>query len=88
MNRDEIRVTVLHSLQDVAPEADLSTLGGATDVREALDIDSMDFLRFVVALNQKLRVDVPERDYGKIRTLDGCVEYLAAQQDTRPPRTG
>jgi acyl carrier protein len=79
MTLDDIRALVLRSLHGVAPEADLSALGGAADLRDALDIDSMDFLRFVVALHEGLHVDVPERDYAKIRTLDDCVAYLATK---------
>ena len=48
------------------------------DLRDELDIDSMDFLRFVVDLHARLGVEVPERDYPKIRTLASCVDYLVA----------
>jgi acyl carrier protein len=52
-----------------------------TDVasRDQLDIDSMDFLNFVVALHERLHVDIPESDYPKVATLSGCVTYLAAR---------
>ena len=76
MNRADIERAVLRSLKAVAPEVDLSTLGREEDVRDALEIDSMDFLRFVVDLHDTLQVDVPERDYPKIRTVDACVAYL------------
>jgi acyl carrier protein len=79
MNRLEIRSNVLASLADIAPEANPAVLAPNEDLRDALDIDSMDFLRFVVALHDRLKVDIPERDYPKVRTLDGCVEYLAAK---------
>ena len=79
MNPQEIRATVLASLADVAPEADPSSLAPNADLRDALDIDSMDFLRFVVALHDRLHVDIPENDYPKVRTLEACVEYLAAK---------
>jgi len=79
MTPDEIRTSILASLRSVAPESDLSTLAGAADIRDSLDIDSMDFLRFVVRLHETLDVDVPERDYGRIRTVDGCVAYVLAQ---------
>ena len=39
----------------------------------------MDFLRFVVGLHERLHVDIPERDYAKVRTLDTCVSYLEAK---------
>jgi acyl carrier protein len=48
-------------------------------LREQLDIDSIDFLNFVVGLDEVLHVSVPEGEYGALATLDGCVDYLAAR---------
>jgi acyl carrier protein len=77
MTRDEIRAIVLRTLGEIAPEADLSTLAADVSFRDQLDVDSMDLLNFVVALHATLHVDIPEADYPKLATLDGCVEYLA-----------
>lgn len=79
MNRDEIRDVVVRCLRRVAPEADATTLDSQADLREALDIDSMDFLSFVVAVHDALHVDIPERDYPKVRTLASCVDYLGVK---------
>ncbi len=76
MTRDEIRATVLRALGEIAPEADLASLAPDVEFREQLDLDSMDFLNFVVGLHAALGVDIPESDYPKLATLDGCVEYL------------
>jgi acyl carrier protein len=48
--------------------------------REQLDLYSMDLLNFIVALHAALGVEIPEADYPKLATLDGCVEYLAARR--------
>lgn len=88
MNTNEIRASVLEALGTVAPEADLSSLGGSSDLRDTLDIDSMDFLRLVVSLHDKLHVDVPERDYPKMRTLDDCVAYLGSKLSSSSPSPG
>ena len=77
MTHDEIRKTVLTSLEEVAPDADTSTLRAEEDLREALDIDSMDFLNFISAIHERLHVDIPETDYPQLSTLAGCVHYLA-----------
>jgi acyl carrier protein len=79
MSRDEIRAAVLGCLGEVAPEADLSALRPDLPLREQLDIDSIDFLNFVIGLDQTLHVSVPEAEYGALATLDGCVDYLAAR---------
>ncbi len=62
MTEAELRQTVLNTLGDIAPEADLAALPPDKDLREELDIDSMDFLNFVIALHEKLGVDIPEAD--------------------------
>jgi acyl carrier protein len=76
MNETDIRTIVQDALGNIAPEMDLQKLDPAADLREALDIDSMDFLNFVVAVHHRLGVDIPERDYPKLLTLDGAVNYL------------
>ena len=48
-------------------------------MREALDIDSMDFLNFVIAVHHRLGVEIPELDYPKLVTLGGAISYLEAK---------
>jgi acyl carrier protein len=79
VTRDEILAGVIRCLGEVAPEADLALLRPDTPIRDQLDIDSMDFLNFVIGLDRSLGVAVPEGDYPRIATLDGCVGYLAEQ---------
>jgi acyl carrier protein len=79
---DEIRAAVLGVLGGIAPEADLDRLDPAIAFRDQLDLDSMDFLNFAIGLHEALGVDVPESDYPRLATLEGCVTYLAAK---RPP---
>lgn len=80
MIRPEIRATVLRVLGDVAPEADLTTLSGDVPFREQLDLDSMDLLNVAVGLHAALGVEIPEADYHKVATLDGCVAYLESRR--------
>ncbi|MGH7165428.1 MAG: acyl carrier protein, partial [Nitrospiraceae bacterium] len=61
---------MLRILGEIAPEADLSTLKPDVNFRDQLDIDSMDFLNFVIALHEALRVEIPEADYPKLASLD------------------
>jgi acyl carrier protein len=85
MTSDDIRRTVLEVLARIAPEIAPGDLRPGDDIRETADIDSVDFLNFVVGLHERLGVDVPERDYAAIRTLDGCVAYLAARVGADAP---
>jgi acyl carrier protein len=79
MTRAELRTAVLGALGEIAPEADLSRLKPGVPFREQLDIDSVDFLNFVIAVDAATHVAVPEADYGRIGTLDACVDYLEQQ---------
>jgi acyl carrier protein len=76
MNPDDVRAAVLRQLGAIAPEADLARLRPDVSFRDQIDIDSMDFLNFVIGLHKELHVDIPERDYPKLATLTGCVNYL------------
>jgi acyl carrier protein len=78
MTRKKIREGVKTILRRLVPDADIDALAPDASLREQLAADSMDLLNFVVALHDELGVDVPELDYRKIDTLDGCVDYLAA----------
>lgn len=80
---DEIRAHVVHALAKVAPEARSLTLAPAVNLRDQLDIDSMDFLNFVIALHGDLGVEIPETDYQHLVTLDGAVRYLAERLATQ-----
>jgi acyl carrier protein len=78
MTKEEIKAIVLRVLGQIAPEADLAQFKPNLRIRDQLDIDSMDLLNFVVGLHKELHIEIPEADYPKLATLDGCVNYLAA----------
>ena len=84
MSSDAIRATVLSSLATVAPEVDGRTLRDDTPLRAQVDIDSVDYLNFLIALHQATGVDIPETDYARVVTLAGLVDYLAARVTTPP----
>jgi len=63
-------------LGEVAPEADLDSVGPDETMQEALDLDSIDFLNFVTGLHERTGLEIPERDYPELSTVEGCVRYL------------
>ena len=77
MSPNEAQAAVLLCLGEIAPEVDAARLDPSRDLRDELDLDSMDFLNFLVAVHQRTGVDIPEADYGKLATLDQLVAYLA-----------
>lgn len=80
MNEQELRDVLIDALKQVAPETDPARIDPAGELAEQLDIDSMDFLNVIVAVHERTGIEIPERDYGKLGTLDDAVAYLAAAQ--------
>ena len=76
----ELRTLVISVLTEVAPDIDATAIDPDTDLTEQLDIDSMDFLNIVVAINEQTGIEIPERDYPKLSTLNDAVDYLAHAQ--------
>ncbi len=77
MNTDDLRALVIEVLSGIAPETDPALVDPTVDLRDELDLDSMDELNLITRVSERLGIDIPERDYGKLRTLDSAVTYLA-----------
>lgn len=80
MNQQQIRREVLAALKGVAPELDAASLRGDRPLRDEVDLDSMDWLRFISALHRRLGINIPEADYQRLRSLDALLAYLAQRQ--------
>lgn len=76
MTDAEIRAVALSTLLSIAPEIEADQLRGDRSLRSQVDLDSMDWLNFLLGLHQKLQVDIPEADYARLVTLDDVVAYL------------
>lgn len=87
MTLDDIKSAVVSALTGVAPEIDPLSIHPSVSFRDELDLDSMDFLNFVLALHERLGVDIPEVDYPKLYTFDSAVAYLASKTAARATST-
>jgi acyl carrier protein len=76
MDRQALQAIVAEELLDIAPEAELATLDTGADLRVELELDSLDFLNLVIAVNQRLKIQIPESDYDQITTLTALLDYL------------
>jgi len=79
MTNEELKRHVLDALAETAPEANADALDPAVSFRDQFEIDSVDFLNFILNLEKRLNLKVPEADYPKLSTLNGCISYLAAK---------
>lgn len=79
MTEAAIRHAVADALRGIAPEADVERIPADANLRETLDIDSFDFLNFLIGLHERLGVEIPESDYAKLATMSDLVAYLRAK---------
>lgn len=85
MQQNSLVARILAVLKDVAPEADLDRLDPRHCFRDQFDLDSVDYLNFVMALEAAFAIRIPDADYPKLSTLAGCVAYLErAAADSAP----
>jgi acyl carrier protein len=78
MTPDQARAAVLECLADVAPDADVTALAGDADLREALDLDSMDVFNLVAAIAERTGVDIPDAALPRLTSLDALAGHLVA----------
>ncbi|MFH1870511.1 MAG: acyl carrier protein [Pseudomonadota bacterium] len=76
MTDADIRAVALATLLSIAPEVEADDLRGDRPLRSQVDLDSMDWLNFLLGLHEKLKVEIPEADYARLVTLDDVVTYL------------
>lgn len=76
-NREQIRDIIFDALGAIAPEVEPAMIASDRPLREQIDIDSFDFLNFIIRLHETLGIDIPEKDYAELMTLNSAVEYLA-----------
>ena len=79
MNEAEIKQIVRQALSNVAPEVDLDAIDPAKDLRDQIDIDSVDFLNFVIGLHKALGIEIPDADVSKLASLNSCIGYLVSR---------
>ena len=76
MTNDEIKALIVRELHRIAPEAELDTIDPAVELREQVDLDSMDILNWMIAIHEATGVEIPEADYARMSSLNDCIAYL------------
>lgn len=79
MTEAELKSVIFQLLKQIAPDTEPSTLQPGDNIRDTLGIDSFDALQFLVALDEKLGIEIPEQDYGKTGTLEQLVAYVQSK---------
>lgn len=82
MDQDDIKSAVMNTLYQVAPELADQAIDPKVNFRDQFDFDSVDFVNFVISLEKVVEMRVPEMDYPKLSSLDGCLDYFQSRKPT------
>lgn len=85
MTREQARDLIFDVLADIAPEVDRDRVDDSLDLTEQLDLDSMDYLTWMIGISEKTGLDIPQRDVSRFLTIDGAVGYLVDKFVARSP---
>ena len=69
---------VIASVSAVAPEVEdeLGSLDPAVDIFEFLGLDSMDHLNVMTEIAERTGIEIPEREYGQLRTVETLAKRI------------
>ncbi len=84
MNEQELKQHIIETLLEIAPDIGASELDPVASFRDQFEIDSVDFLNFVLTLEKRLDVKISEIDYPKLSSLKGCISYLMVEPTKDP----
>ena len=76
---DDAHRLVVDAVLDIAPDLDAAAVTPEAELRQDLDLDSMDFINLLAALSERLGIDIPERDYDELDSVGSCASYLHAR---------
>lgn len=76
----EIRDGVVAELIAIAPEIEPDDLSDSELLRDQVDLDSMDWLNFLVRLHKRFEVDIPESQYASLRTIEDLTTYIGTHR--------
>lgn len=81
MTIEEAKQTIFGVLAGVAPEVDPTDVEHDVELDEQLDLDSMDYLNWLIGISKATGVEIPQRDASEFMTIDGAASYLVAHND-------
>ena len=79
MNAKELVPLLFEELRRIAPELEAGDVDPDKLLRDQVDLDSMDWLNFLIAVHQRFKVEIAESDYATLATLDQIAAYVVAR---------
>ncbi len=78
-NKQGLKAVISRIILDIAPEADIESLDPNEDLREELDLDSIDFMKLLESLTLETGIAISESDYEKVNTLQTMINYIESK---------
>ncbi|MCS6947470.1 MAG: phosphopantetheine-binding protein [Steroidobacteraceae bacterium] len=75
-NGETLQKVIREALASVAPESRDLAFDIRVPLRAQIELDSMDHLHFLIALQERLGIDIPESDYEHLQTLAELQQYI------------
>ena len=79
MTPQQAREQIGLALKRVAPGSDIDAIDPDADLRDALEIDSLDFLQFVEVLSEASGHRIDEDDYPEFATLNSSIRFVSGR---------
>jgi len=76
MTQIEIQNIIIEEILNIAPDIEEDEIELNENIQRSLEIDSFDFLNMLVALKERIGVEVPEADYAKVDTVENMSGYF------------
>ena len=71
-----LQTLICRIILDIAPEVNIQSLDPNEDLREELDLDSIDFMKLLEAVSLETSITISESDYDKVQSLQSMVNYI------------
>ena len=81
MTPEQARAMLETTLREIVPDADLSTLAPGADLRNAFELDSLDFVELVDRLSARAGFRIEEDDADGLRSVEAVTAFLVSRSD-------
>lgn len=75
-----MRMQVVSLLRRIAPELEPDQLDDQLALRSQVDLDSMDWLNFIISLHKTFAIAIPEQDYRQLSSISAILSYIHRKQ--------
>jgi acyl carrier protein len=82
--QQNIQQIIIEAIQEAAPEIEQEDINMDEDIREECDLDSMDFINYLIALKKSTGVSIAEGDYPQVNTFNKMLNYLSEKLPEKP----